>query len=72
MTEHALRPRSGEMPRVRRTDAASVFVGQLFVPDGQQGTAVLERTAERWAGTPWPPSMLSFSCYLPARPAARM
>ncbi|MFC9858795.1 MULTISPECIES: antibiotic biosynthesis monooxygenase family protein [unclassified Streptomyces] len=64
MTEHALRTGSGDMPSVRRTDAAAVFVGQLFVPDGQRGTAVLERTAGRWAGTPWPPSMLSFSCYL--------
>jgi Antibiotic biosynthesis monooxygenase len=53
-----------EMPDIRRTDVASVLVGQRYVSDRAKAQSVLEQTTAAWQNSPWPAGILSASCYL--------
>ncbi|MGW1838774.1 hypothetical protein [Streptomyces sp. NPDC002067] len=56
--------RSLEIPDVRRSDVAAVFVGQHHVPGPATAQTVLEQVEEAWCNSPWPAGVLSASCYL--------
>lgn len=40
-------------PDLRRTDVASVFVGQRYVRSREEALTVLEQTVVEWSGAPW-------------------
>ncbi|MFB4424418.1 antibiotic biosynthesis monooxygenase [Streptomyces sp. QL37] len=52
------------MPDLRRTDATSVFVAQVYVPGRASGLETAAHLAEQWSRPGRPSSVLSFSCYL--------
>nr|WSU75183.1 antibiotic biosynthesis monooxygenase [Streptomyces anulatus] len=53
-------------PDLRRTDVASVFVGQRYARSREEALTVLEQTVVEWSGASWPAGILSFSCFLSA------
>jgi hypothetical protein len=55
---------SSAPPDVRRTDSAAVHVAQWYVPDREAGIQALDKTAEQWRATDWPPGILSANAYL--------
>ncbi|MFD7288161.1 putative quinol monooxygenase [Streptomyces sp. NPDC059863] len=59
-----IEPISLKGPDLRRTDVASVFVGQRYVPSEEEAGTVLEQTVAEWSGAPWPAGILSLSCFL--------
>lgn len=56
--------RSLTPPAFSRPDAEAIYASHWYVPDEQDGNAILDRIIAVWEEARWPPGILTFSAYL--------
>lgn len=60
----AREPAPCRMPDLGRSDVATVYVGQCYVPGPESARSVLREITGGWSATDLPPGILSANCYL--------